>query len=146
VLRELLFRLWGDLEEKKSAYLKTQKEKAAKALEDATRASAMANKPKAFVGKPGDDLPPDSDDESPREGTRPKNSSKVVKERDHTGGSESNSELSEGMSFLPVTNKGFTCCIQQYGIKVPENSRSKADAGEGMRWKRMFALFGTTIA
>lgn len=42
-------------------------------------------------------------------------------------------------------NKPFPCCICQYGVRVPEKDETKADAGDGRRWQRMFALFGTRI-
>jgi hypothetical protein len=45
-----------------------------------------------------------------------------------------------------ISNKPFTCCIHQYGVEVPEENPTKADAGEGKRWQRMFGLFGTRIA
>lgn len=114
----------------------------------------MADKPKALATKPGDDLPPDSDDESTPRVNPSRASSKVVsKEHDMNNDTESNpldkvgtdTELSAAISSLPITNKGFTCCIQQYGIRVPEKSYSKADAGKGYRWKRVFGLFGTQI-
>ncbi|KAI2623122.1 hypothetical protein GGR54DRAFT_596672 [Hypoxylon sp. NC1633] len=44
-----------------------------------------------------------------------------------------------------LSNKPFTCCIQQYGVKIPEENPRKANAGEGMRWERVFGLFGTKI-
>ena len=154
MLREVLFTLWGDLEEKKSAYLKKWNEKALKAAGKSTESKAAANTSNASSAKPGDDLPPDSDDESTPKGRAARNSSKVVsKEHDMNNDSETNPldknelnpDLSAAISSLPFTNKGFTCCIQQYGIKVPEKSYSKADAGKGFRWKRGFGLFGTQI-
>ncbi|CAJ2507661.1 Uu.00g088470.m01.CDS01 [Anthostomella pinea] len=45
-----------------------------------------------------------------------------------------------------ASNKPFTCCIQQYGVKVREPDPRKADAGEGRRWVRVYGLFGTTIS
>ncbi|CAF3443304.1 unnamed protein product [Fusarium graminearum] len=93
-LRDKMFTLWGNLEEKKTA------------AEKAVRA-----------GKP----PADSDDENEQK----------------TGGNESKTKL---------TNRSFSCCIQQYGIKVTEPDPTKAREGDGKRWQRMFRLFGTMIA
>ena len=45
-----------------------------------------------------------------------------------------------------VTNRPFSCCVRQYGVKVRESDPSKADAGKGYRWVRMFGLYGTRIA
>ncbi|KOS19284.1 Protection of telomeres protein 1 [Escovopsis weberi] len=42
-------------------------------------------------------------------------------------------------------NLPFGCCIKEYGFKVPEEDPLRADAGEGRRWQRAFALFGTKI-
>lgn len=44
-----------------------------------------------------------------------------------------------------VQNRPFSCCVRQYGIKVPEQDDAKANAGEGQRWKRMYGLFGVCI-
>ncbi|KAK2047719.1 telomere-binding alpha subunit central domain-containing protein [Colletotrichum somersetense] len=102
-LRERMFILWGDLEEKKSKELANQRKKQ-----------------KANVGKKmtGDRPPDSSDNEGP---------SGPLKETE------------------TVSNRPFTCCIYQYGIKVKESNPGKANAGEGKRWKRMFGLFGTKI-
>lgn len=43
------------------------------------------------------------------------------------------------------SNKPFSCCVQQYGIKVPEQDPEKALDGKGHRWQRMFRLDGTRI-
>ncbi|KAF5025898.1 hypothetical protein F66182_2017 [Fusarium sp. NRRL 66182] len=94
-LREKMFLLWGNLEEKKEA------------------AQEAARK-----GQP----PCDSDDED--------------QERPESVGSRK----------IQLTNRPFSCCIQQYGIKVAEPDPAKANAGEGKRWQRMFRLFGTMIA
>ncbi|KJZ80543.1 hypothetical protein HIM_00393 [Hirsutella minnesotensis 3608] len=44
------------------------------------------------------------------------------------------------------SNRPFSCCISQYGIKVSEPDKTKADAGPGKRWERVFAMFGVKIA
>ncbi|KAI9158707.1 Protection of telomeres protein [Paramyrothecium foliicola] len=44
-----------------------------------------------------------------------------------------------------IANRPFSCCIQQYGVKVREADPTKADAGKGRRWERVFRLFGTRI-
>ena len=44
-----------------------------------------------------------------------------------------------------VSNREFGCCIRQYGVKVREDDDTKASAGDGWRWQRMFGLFGTKI-
>ncbi|KAM0558520.1 hypothetical protein ACHAPJ_004715 [Fusarium lateritium] len=93
-LREKMWLLWGDLEEKK-----------------------MAAQEAAKKGQP----PSDSDDEDQQ---RPETTTS---------------------SKAQLSNRAFPCCIQQYGIKVPELNPSKADAGDGKRWQRMFRLFGARI-
>lgn len=95
-LRERMFHLWGDLEEKKVA-------------RDAQRAKA-----KRLTRS--DQPPPHSDDE--------------------------NEETAE----VKIMNRPFPCCVRQYGIKVRETNPGKADAGKGLRWQRVFGLYGTRIA
>ncbi len=146
MLRELLFTLWGDLEEKKTAYLKKQKTQVSKAVGKSPESNATEANRKKSRAKPGDDLPPDSEDESTPKGNVAKGSSNVDSEGNSVDKGKPDSELSDAILSLPIANKGFTCCIQQYGIKVPEMSYSKADAKGGFRWQRVFGLFGTKIA
>lgn len=102
-LRQRLFLLWGDLEEKKSLE------------EENKRQAALTNR--------GVNRPPlhSSDDE----GRMPRK---------------------QGPGSSQIRSRPFSCCIHQYGVQVPEEDPLKADAGEGMRWQRMFGLFGTRIA
>ncbi|KAF9773734.1 hypothetical protein IL306_008431 [Fusarium sp. DS 682] len=93
-LRDKMFTLWGNLEEKKAA------------------AQEAARK-----GKP----PVDSDDEGQQQ--------PGIKQSGKT----------------QLTNRAFPCCVKQYGIKVAESDPSKANAGDGKRWQRMFQLFGSRI-
>lgn len=44
-----------------------------------------------------------------------------------------------------LANEPFSCCLMQYGVKTAEENPEKADAGEGRRWKRRYALSGTRI-
>lgn len=64
----------------------------------------------------------------------------------HSSDDESSSPQKQDVIPSQVHNRPFTCCIQQYGVQVPEEDPLKADAGEGKRWQRMFGLFGTRIA
>jgi protection of telomeres protein 1 len=144
-LREVLFTLWGDLEEKKSAHLKSR---------EATTVEAASHATEVKVVRPGDDLPPDSDDENgPNGHVVARTSRPVLLEHDPNIRSElrnqdtdKNKPQPEAFSSIEVKNKGFACCIEEYGIKIPEKSPSKADAGRGMSWKRMFKIFGTRIS
>lgn len=95
-LRETLFLLWGNLEEKKRQAFDKQDEAAARA----------------------------------RDG-RPPDSSHIT---------EWDASAKDGVSNLP-----FGCCILEYGVKVEELNESKADAGLGYRWKRLFRLERTRI-
>lgn len=45
-----------------------------------------------------------------------------------------------------LSNKPFTCCLRQYGVKVPERDVRMCDAGRRRRYQRLFGLFGTTIS
>ncbi|KAL8418626.1 hypothetical protein RB594_002012 [Gaeumannomyces avenae] len=51
----------------------------------------------------------------------------------------------QGGDAEQLRNLPFSCCIKQYGIKTRTTDEKKADAGEGVKWKRAFALFGTKI-
>ncbi|ODA81739.1 hypothetical protein RJ55_00242 [Drechmeria coniospora] len=59
---------------------------------------------------------------------------------------DSDEEHKGGHDGSPFSNRPFSCCIRQYGVKCIEQKACRADAGEGRRWQRMFALFGTKIA
>ena len=142
-LKEQLFKLWGDLEEKKSQHLRLQFKKIEmpppSPIESSTRS------PVRGIGQQ-----PDADSDSESEilvsnPSRGKDNKGVMKEAggaDPLGVSPNDGELS---NLLP-RNKAFTCCIQQYGIKAKEDDPAKANAGDGRRWQRVFALFGTNIS
>ncbi|KAI1635906.1 hypothetical protein F4809DRAFT_611790 [Biscogniauxia mediterranea] len=106
-LREQLFKLWGNLEEHKSAELQRQ----------------LQNQKRVAANLPPESSPP------PAPAFNPQSPSNGAGDR---GGK--------------VSNKPFTCCIRQYGIKVHEPDPRKADAGGDKRWERVFALFGTKIS
>lgn len=97
-LREKLFYLWGELEERNTQVLLRR--------EQAER-HARANRP-----------PADSDDE----------------------------DMAGNSAAAAPANRPFACCIRQYGVKLSEPDDTKADAGPGKRWQRMYGLFGTQIA
>ncbi|KAG6005684.1 hypothetical protein E4U54_000293 [Claviceps lovelessii] len=42
-----------------------------------------------------------------------------------------------------LSNRPFGCCIRQYGVRVDTENGGKEEGG--MRWQRMFGLFGTKI-
>lgn len=44
-----------------------------------------------------------------------------------------------------LDNEPFSCCLKQYGTKTKESDPRKADAGDGMRWERRYALSGTKV-
>jgi len=50
------------------------------------------------------------------------------------------------LKFAPkVSNKPFTCCLRQYGVRKTETNPALANADERHRWQRLFGLFGTKI-
>ncbi|KAJ3953272.1 hypothetical protein N0V92_010267 [Colletotrichum tropicale] len=106
-LREKMFILWGDLEEKKSKAL----------IDDGNK-----KKTKASNKTPSDRPPLDSSD------------AEMI---DKPSG--------KGATDKTVSNRPFTCCVRQYGVQVKEPNETKADAGFGKRWERVFGLFGTKI-
>jgi hypothetical protein len=103
--------------------------------------------------KPGDQPPIDSDDEDQNarkrrvSGIKPVNAG-ILSERDSnitTKAPPSAAADQKASAELQIKNKGFTCCIKQYGVKVTEDDPSLANAGNGKRWQRKFGLFGTQI-
>ncbi|KAH7033223.1 uncharacterized protein B0I36DRAFT_430490 [Microdochium trichocladiopsis] len=101
LLKEQMFRLWGNLEEIRSAQAQ----------------SNAARRKRIDAGKPPDSSPP----KAPTTGRDA---------MDHS---------------LKLSNTPFSCCIRQYGVKVPEGDQDKADAGSNQRWQRLFGIFGTRI-
>jgi protection-of-telomeres protein 1 len=98
------------------------------------------------------DMPDDSDSENEKPASKSsthKPKSPVLKEHNSNAGTSVNLIKGLGDENLAMTlvprNKAFTCCIKQYGVQVKEDESGKANAGNGKRWQRMFALFGTNI-
>ncbi|PMD41228.1 hypothetical protein L207DRAFT_511146 [Hyaloscypha variabilis F] len=140
LVKEQLFKLWGDLEELKSA--KMEKDVPQSSLASDLPTSSPLRKAGAM---------PDADSDVENEPSQPKSKtnskSSVLAERDSN---TSKSQIASGKAEksnanLAPKNKAFTCCIKQYGVKVDEEEPAKADAGNGKRWQRMFGLFGTSI-
>ncbi|KAH6723885.1 hypothetical protein BKA61DRAFT_587294 [Leptodontidium sp. MPI-SDFR-AT-0119] len=128
-LKEQLFKLWGDLEEQKSELLRLRSKKV-----HSPPPSSFELSTRSLPQKIGQQPDVDSDSENELPVSKP---SKDCPEKSIGNDSE------HGM--LKPRNKAFTCCIQQYGVKAVEEDPAKADAGEGRRWQRVFALFGTNI-
>jgi protection-of-telomeres protein 1 len=106
--------------------------------------------------KPGDGLPPDSDDDVPpsyQQDNKGISKPAAPSERHPNIGSkpqpahqgDNEKQTISKVTDLTISNKGFTCCIRQYGVKVPEDSPARADAGPGLRWERVYGMFGTRI-
>lgn len=132
-VKEQLFKLWGDLEEQKSATLSRQSAKNKKETPPSSFQSSASSPPRQAGGQP--DL--DSDNES----------SGILKERNinrPTTAIETATDAKANTNLTP-RNKAFTCCIKQYGIKAEEDDPTKANAGKGLRWQRAFGLFDTYI-
>lgn len=96
---------------------------------------------------------PDADSDSESEdviktevsASKSKEKSKAVGGDSTMTGTDTTMDLPQDGPDLSPSNKAFTCCLQQYGIKEPEENEGKADAGPGRRWQRVFGLFGTQI-
>jgi hypothetical protein len=160
-LREALFLLWGDLEEKKSELIKDRAAKQRKVLEKEAELSEKGdnstreapNQPTNKRPRPGDAPPPDSDEDDDRAPCKRQRTTETLTPNteanpDTTSTVEQEPEkvdLPTAILRLPVSNKGFTCCIKEYGVKVPEDDKKKSDVGEEPGWERTFGMFGTTI-
>ncbi|RFU30763.1 hypothetical protein B7463_g5584, partial [Scytalidium lignicola] len=160
-LKEQLFKLWGSLEEQKSSSLQ-QKSKSSNLLNPPTQQppsqSSYLDSPASSPPRPKPGAQPNLYSSDAEDNPPPVKSS-VLAERDVNVITMSNTNI-KTTEFLAqqsetpdtdkagppaVRNRPFTCCIQQYGIKVDESDVKKADAGPGKRWERRFGIFGTTI-
>lgn len=141
-VKEQLCILWGNLEENKTAYLKQKAAAVRKPPPPPTEPQSSNPEPFRKAGEqPNVDSDSENDESVPN--SRPgEPARKALTELD----SNQSTNIGTGVPIPPVSNKAFTCCIKQYGAKVPEDDPSKANAGEGKRWKKMFGLFGTRIA
>lgn len=147
-VKEQMFKLWGDLEERKSAALPKVLPPAPSKTQS-TAPFLSSSVPPSSPPRPA--MPAtESDDENETSqesrgiqcGQRSQDS--ALEERD----SNILTRMAEGDSGNDnhaIHNKGFTCCIKQYGVKVDEKDPRKANAEDGKRWQRMFGLFGTMI-
>ena len=145
-VREKLCILWGDLEERNSALAKAQNPKTETSLESLS--------PSLSGRKPGDQPPIDSDDEQESEAKEKKPSFRSSHETTALGERAPNafSVVQDGshsncasLGQVQFSNKGFTCCVKEYGVKVKAEDSSLANAGDGKRWERKLGLFGTMI-
>ncbi|KAB8296686.1 hypothetical protein EYC80_002109 [Monilinia laxa] len=154
-LKETLFKLWGDLEEQKSAII-SQKAQAEKERKEKLLSKSSTDSESDDEEDDNDSqeskgaLPPDSEEET-EESSRPKKQkSNKPKKLAHAKADtdlqgEAVVEKEKALQEIKPRNKPFECCIKQYGIKVDEEDPEKADAGEGKRWQRVFGLWGTLI-
>lgn len=144
-LKDQLFKLWGELEEQKSALLQQAKKniKPPPSLEPPSSFDSSSSPSKILEQPPLDD----SDDER---SISKRNQSSSLKERNGNSimGTENDdqAEQEKSPSQIKVRNKPFTCCIAQFGGIVKEEDPSKADAGKGKRYEARFRLFGTQIS
>lgn len=125
-LRERLFKLWGNLEERKTRIQTKKREHARDPLHAPPPESSDADDGAAANNRYEDDY-----------GTN-------AHGRGAGGGRDSNEE---GVAGSQLSNRPFACCIRQYGVPVmaDEDDEQVDDAGEGRKWQRVFGLFGTKI-
>ena len=144
-LREQLCILWGNLEENKLAGLKHSARGVSKPASKPEPSQHIESSDPQPWKKAGEQPNVDSDEEN--DAPQPKSSARVSGGDNGRQDSLTNTKVNTDMQIpVPVvSNKAFTCCIKQYGAKVKEDDPSKANAGSGKKWKRIFALFGTQI-
>lgn len=137
-LKEQLFKLWGNLQEKKTAILQEISSK---------------SQPIIIYHSPGMQPDPDSDAEKERTKNQTKmiNSQPLASERNTLpiiNPIEYVSLSSQRKLFHDIrpSNKAFTCCIQQYGIREVENHPVNSNLEPKILWKRQYSMFGTKIA
>ncbi|KAF5877234.1 putative telomere-binding alpha subunit central domain-containing protein [Botrytis fragariae] len=152
-VKETLFKLWGDLEEQKSALLLQkvgEKSDTEKVAPEASRATDSESEDEGNdLSKSNHSLPVDSEDEA-GDSTRQKQtkgSEKPVVFEQTNADIEvmKKVEQVEIPQDIKPKNKPFQCYIKEYGIKVKEEDPLKANAGNGKRWLRVFGLCYTII-
>ena len=144
-LDEKLFLLWGDLREKKLQLQMSKSLQSSKTNADTDDTPMRLPKRSIF----GDEPPSDSDEENNSKScTKSNTKSTALAERDPNiplqKKTDSKDSADTGLK-VQVQNRAFTCCIQEYGVKVPTEVESNWNAGAGMEWKRAFKMFGTMI-
>lgn len=117
-LRERMFTLWGNLEERKSR------------VEDRRR---------QHLQRPLQAPPVDPDDAENND------IATTGAAGGGDGDGDEDDEGGHGPGSSQLSNKPFECCIRQYGVEVEANE-GEDDAGEGQKWEKAFQLFGTKIA
>ncbi|OBU00080.2 hypothetical protein VE01_01814 [Pseudogymnoascus verrucosus] len=172
-VRERLFVLWGDLEERKAAYLNSAEGKILlpRSLESSSLSRDVSPPPKIpqkLISRPGEQ-PPDSDEEMPDDESPPQ---KAPAERDPNSlesirkatPKQAATRLAAKLREIgdQAQNKPFPGCIREYGIKVKveepasdeENEDDEDDEDQSQRtekpvvatkWERKFGLHGTII-
>ncbi|RKF72760.1 putative telomere-binding alpha subunit central domain-containing protein [Golovinomyces cichoracearum] len=135
-VQQQLFQLWGNLEEQKL-----------KNLQEIALSFHLQN---TYVGDQPD---PDSDNEKEKSNyqlnkTRIPPSDQIRKDFQSVPPNDDFATIlkrREARTNTHLNNIAFTCCIQQFGVKVFEDDPTQANAGHRKRWQRMFGLFGTKI-
>lgn len=168
-LKETLFKLWGDLEEQKSALSVSKSQVKTPQKETPLPQSSTSSTDPDLDSDSGSEssdeesnpnptnksLPPDSEEEAEKSSRQEdKKKKKKQKLQSHKskksvakkhGNPSGTGEETQVLGDIKAKNKPFECCIKQYGVKVAEENPEKADAGEGKRWQRVFGLCGTLI-
>lgn len=150
-VKEQLFKLWGDLEERKSAHI----QKFTECSRDVPPPSSTDSGMSFISSNINIGTQPDLDSENEISNTNLQFDKEaptlqvkqchVTDSIDTRGNTSKTLDLTRLSTGIIPSNKAFICCIQQYGVKVPEDDISKADAGHHKRWQRLYGLFGTTI-
>lgn len=167
VIREKFFVLWGDLEERKSAYLKSAEGKALlqRSLERPNATNDTPPPPKInqqSTFRPGDQ-PPDSDDEELAAKTHPgrtpaEENLDPLENVKNASPQQAAERLATKLWEIgdQAQNKPFPACIREYGVKVvvedqeedaeeDDEESTQKETRKRTRWERQFGLFGTTI-
>lgn len=123
-LKEKLCILWGDLGEQKSRNLSSQMSTASQEHPESS--------PIMHFGQP--DVDTDDENES-------RKSQRALREIDANSGSGSQTKIpaKNDDPYHPVANnKGFTCCIEEYGLKVKSKNSEQ-------QWEQNYRIFGVKI-
>ncbi|RYP59754.1 hypothetical protein DL769_008422 [Monosporascus sp. CRB-8-3] len=136
-LREQLFKLWGNLEELRAAEQQQQQQVQKRVAAGQPPPDSSPPAPVTVVARePSLGAGENDRGNLNSNGNGNDNVNANNKDADRNG---------VGGGGKAVSNKPFTCCIRQYGVRVKERDPARANAGDGTRWERVFGLFGTRI-
>ncbi|KAL0465751.1 hypothetical protein QR685DRAFT_575821 [Neurospora intermedia] len=130
-LRERMFTLWGNLEELKAAKAR----------------AAVKKREERYEGKGEDeDINGNGRMTKKRKGKKATTVAQLENLKPPLEDSDGEQQQQQNQGEEELSNKPFSCCLKQYGVRVSEDDDGlpKTDGAAG-GWVRVFGMFGTKI-